>query len=252
MEMVEVLGVSNSFLTYHLDNLGELIGKMGDGKYRLSSFGEAAMSTMTKVEDIPTTPPHHSTETRPKRVIRRSVAIALGLICIVLIALVAYFAVAGVSAQNSYNNLENQNKQLNATIAEQQEIADLQELTVIVQNYLVAYAPFLPIVVVSNNTVLPSKLTPYYSDSGFNQIPSYHVNMNYAGYIIVNTTLSNSIVELEYSSNGLNYNNTVNLGNDTATVFPVLPTGTLTILVGSNYSSFPYIFAETTTITYYY
>jgi DNA-binding transcriptional ArsR family regulator/cell division protein FtsB len=110
-EMVEVLGVSSSFLTYHLDNLEELIVKMEDGKYKLSSFGEAAISTMEKVEDIPKTTPIQSPQAKPKKV-SRSVAVALGLICIVLISLVTFFTVTGISAQDSYNNLQNQNKQL--------------------------------------------------------------------------------------------------------------------------------------------
>lgn len=91
-EMIEVLGVTNSFLTYHL--------------------GEAAMATMTKVEDSPATAPHQSPEARTKKTVGRSVAMTLGLICIVLIVLIAYLAVAGISAQNSYNNLRNQNNQL--------------------------------------------------------------------------------------------------------------------------------------------
>lgn len=52
-EILEALGVSSSFLTYHIENLGELVSKTDNGKYRLSSFGEAAIATMTNVEDIP-------------------------------------------------------------------------------------------------------------------------------------------------------------------------------------------------------
>ncbi len=50
-ELLEKLGVSSSHLTYHLENLGELVSKTDDGKYRLSSFGVAAVKTMTIVED---------------------------------------------------------------------------------------------------------------------------------------------------------------------------------------------------------
>jgi hypothetical protein len=122
-EMIEVLGVSNSFLTYHLDNLGELIGKTEDGKYKLSSFGEAANATMTKVEDIPITAPHQSPETRTKKIVGRSVAIALGIICIVLVACIGgaityYTSVVSdkdktISSQNSQiSSLGNQKNQL--------------------------------------------------------------------------------------------------------------------------------------------
>jgi len=54
-------------------------------------------------------------EIKPKKMVRRSVAISLGIICILLIAFTAYFAVAGISAQNSYNNLQNQYNNLNST-----------------------------------------------------------------------------------------------------------------------------------------
>ncbi|MDI9577697.1 MAG: winged helix-turn-helix domain-containing protein, partial [Thermoproteota archaeon] len=34
MELVENIGVSSSHLTYHLENLGELIFKMDNGRYK--------------------------------------------------------------------------------------------------------------------------------------------------------------------------------------------------------------------------
>lgn len=56
-EILEELGISSSHLTYHLENLGELVSKIGEGKYRLSAFGEAAVLTMRGVEEVPATPP---------------------------------------------------------------------------------------------------------------------------------------------------------------------------------------------------
>jgi hypothetical protein len=130
-EMLGILGVSSSFLTYHLENLGELIGKVDDGRYRLSSFGEAAIATMTKVEDIPTTAPQQSPEhpeahswkwsrplgiiarrfkmreTEPGKTVGRSVAITLGIICILL--------TAGLGGAIAYHTMTI--NQLNATIA---------------------------------------------------------------------------------------------------------------------------------------
>jgi DNA-binding transcriptional ArsR family regulator len=58
-EMLELLGISSSNLTYHLENLGELVSKDESGVYRLSTFGEAAVSTMKIVEEAP--------EVQPKR-----------------------------------------------------------------------------------------------------------------------------------------------------------------------------------------
>jgi DNA-binding transcriptional ArsR family regulator len=58
-EMLELLGVSSSNLTYHLESLGELISKEDSGIYRLSTFGSASVSTMRIVEEAP--------EVQPKR-----------------------------------------------------------------------------------------------------------------------------------------------------------------------------------------
>ena len=51
--MLEALGISSSHLTYHLENLGELVTKLDDGRYRLSTFGEAAVMAMRGVEETP-------------------------------------------------------------------------------------------------------------------------------------------------------------------------------------------------------
>jgi DNA-binding transcriptional ArsR family regulator len=52
-KMLEDLEIPSSHLTYHLENLGELVSKTEDGKYKLSTFGEAAATTMSKVEEAP-------------------------------------------------------------------------------------------------------------------------------------------------------------------------------------------------------
>jgi len=59
-EILDALGISSSHLTYHLEKLGELVSKTENGKYRLSTFGEAAVGTMRKVEEMPKA-------TKPKR-----------------------------------------------------------------------------------------------------------------------------------------------------------------------------------------
>lgn len=52
-DMFESLGISSSHFNYHLDNLGDLVSKTEDGKYKLSYLGEAAVATISKVEDSP-------------------------------------------------------------------------------------------------------------------------------------------------------------------------------------------------------
>lgn len=57
--ILEELGISSSHLTYHLENLGELVTKMDDGRYKLSTFGAAAVLTMKGVEETPDIKPRH-------------------------------------------------------------------------------------------------------------------------------------------------------------------------------------------------
>jgi DNA-binding transcriptional ArsR family regulator len=52
-ELGDLIGVSSSHLTYHLESLGELIYKMDNGKYKLSTFGKATVSAMKGVEEAP-------------------------------------------------------------------------------------------------------------------------------------------------------------------------------------------------------
>jgi DNA-binding transcriptional ArsR family regulator len=52
-QMLDELEIPGSHLTYHLENLGELIIKMEDGKYKLSSIGEASYSIMRGAEEAP-------------------------------------------------------------------------------------------------------------------------------------------------------------------------------------------------------
>jgi DNA-binding transcriptional ArsR family regulator len=56
-EILETLAIDSGHLSYHLENLGDLITHTQDGKYRLSSFGTAAVRLMGGVEEYrpPTT-----------------------------------------------------------------------------------------------------------------------------------------------------------------------------------------------------
>jgi DNA-binding transcriptional ArsR family regulator len=89
--------LESSHLTYHIDGLGNLLYKTEDGKYALSSLGEGAVSMMRNVEEPPTNShfpfARSRSTTSEKRYASRAVAIALGIICIVLAAtLVGAFA----------------------------------------------------------------------------------------------------------------------------------------------------------------
>lgn len=108
MEMVELLGVSSSHLTYHLECLGELIFKMDNNNYKLSSFGLATISAMKGVEDP---------ETEPKRHLKisfkwRAVFAAL----LVVIILLSAFSTLQYASLNQFmqrqNSLMAENQQL--------------------------------------------------------------------------------------------------------------------------------------------
>jgi hypothetical protein len=50
-QILEVLSIDSGHLGYHLENLGDLVTHSSDGKYRLSSFGMAAVRLMGGVEE---------------------------------------------------------------------------------------------------------------------------------------------------------------------------------------------------------
>jgi DNA-binding transcriptional ArsR family regulator len=54
-QMLEELGITSSHLTYHLENLGDLVVKDTSGRYELSSFGKAAVTMMRGAEEVPDT-----------------------------------------------------------------------------------------------------------------------------------------------------------------------------------------------------
>ena len=52
-QMLDELEIPGSHLTYHLENLGDFLVKMPDGKYTLSSIGEASCTIMKGAEEVP-------------------------------------------------------------------------------------------------------------------------------------------------------------------------------------------------------
>lgn len=92
MEMVEQLGVSTPHLTYHLENLGELVSKTDDSLYRLSAFGQATVTAMKDVEEV------HETEPKRRVMTLRWRALFAGL----LIAVVVLASVATIQFNSVY------------------------------------------------------------------------------------------------------------------------------------------------------
>ena len=123
-QMLEVLGVSSSHLTYHLENLGELLSKADDGRYRLSTFGEASVSTMKIVEEAPAVRSRHGF---PMSLKWRGFLVGL-LIAVVVLAGFSYVEYASLSAlSGEHEVLQSRYDQLLAWSASTDDAIDFLE-----------------------------------------------------------------------------------------------------------------------------
>jgi DNA-binding transcriptional ArsR family regulator len=104
--ILEELGISSSHLTYHLENLGELVTKMDDGRYKLSTFGRAAVLTMKGVEEAPEIQSKHPLPTRWKTVFS-----AL-MIVVIILASLSYVQ------YNSLNQISEEQKNLKSDLTQ--------------------------------------------------------------------------------------------------------------------------------------
>jgi len=86
-QILEALSLDSGHLSYHLENLGHLITHSSDGKYKLSSFGMAAVRLMSGVEE-------HSTSkaTRQKNSVNASYTIFSVILAIALLLVSIYSA----------------------------------------------------------------------------------------------------------------------------------------------------------------
>ena len=109
MQMVEVLGVSTSHLTYHLESLGELVSKTENGQYKLSTFGEATVSAMKGVEEVPEIESKH----RLKLPFKWKALFALLLVSILVLASLSTLQYASLNQLSSnQQSLQAENQQL--------------------------------------------------------------------------------------------------------------------------------------------
>jgi hypothetical protein len=76
-EILEAVAIDSGHLGYHLDNLGDLVAHLPDGKYELSSFGKAAVTLMSGVEE-----PNRNTKSKRARTLK---LLSVGLAAILLV-----------------------------------------------------------------------------------------------------------------------------------------------------------------------
>ncbi len=107
-ELVEQLGVSSSHLTYHLESLGELISKLDNGKYKLSTFGEATVSAMRGVEEAPEAETKHRLINLSFKWRTVFAVLLIGIVMSSIMASVQSFSLYQLSSEQERLRLENE------------------------------------------------------------------------------------------------------------------------------------------------
>ena len=175
-----------------------------------------------------------------KKVVNRNIAIALGIICIILIALIAYFTVTGIPAQSSYNNLQDQNKQLQNQVNNLTSIMDFANSMVWVKNETV--------------DVSAGRSTNMTFEAYFSGFITASIQSGNASFFLVEVHYQYFNATLGINQdNPLSFDESHSLNppytNDTS--FPILPSSVEIII--SNPAVFgPAVFETVITITYYY
>ena len=126
MELVEQLGVSTPHLTYHLESLSDLVSRNEDGKYKLSSFGLAALSAMKGVEDVQVEPKKNHLVTP----VWKKISVGLLISVLVLSGLIAFEYTQIAQLSNSQHALQVENQRLLSYGIGADKVADfLQNVT---------------------------------------------------------------------------------------------------------------------------
>lgn len=170
-----------------------------------------------------------------RKVVNRNVAIGIGVLCIVLLV-----AIVGVvfDYTSMLNNKDSQIADLQSQVRFDNSTID--RLTAIVN--------------LTNSTVwVNEESVNQPAGNSSNTYTSWSYSVSYAGYVIVDVLSSSNpttYVELRYSWNGVDYDNTVNVGSGGSAWFPVLPANNIVVrVINNNFFSGA---SETVTITYWY
>lgn len=152
-----------------------------------------------------------------KKVVSRTVAIMLGIVCIILV-------VGLIAVVANYASIINQK---DTTIANLNDIVNIAKST-----------PWI------NSQTVSQPAVSY---------TSWSFSANYTGYVSVNILSSSTIntyAEVIYSSHSVNYDNRIVVGSSGTAIFPILPSSKIEIRVGN--TNLTTGATETVVITYYY
>jgi hypothetical protein len=205
-----------------------------------------------------------------KKMVRRSVAIALGIICIILVTALGAVTYMGYSptTTNSVTSLQNQINQLqdtynNYVASHHHTDAEYDSLQSTYNSYVSTHGHSDSEYDALQNQVsdLTSALnlgksrvwiSSQTASSPYNSYYSWApLSVDYAGYVSVNvesSTSTHTYVHAIYSAYGVHYDQWIDVGKSGTAVFPVLPTSSMGIYVGAHYEAS----TVTVTITYYY
>ena len=191
-----------------------------------------------------------------KKVVGRNVAIALGIVCMILaVSLVGaftYYMPMITDKDNTISSLNSQISQLNFNVTSLQNQVASDNSTIHKDNIAITnltnqlnQLTYLQNLVTDKSRVLISNESHSYPFTwGWLGLDNYT-----AGYICVQVSQLETYVRLSYSSHGINYNNTIVVGTGLTAVFPILPPTDFIISIGKTDNSAT---NETVTITYYY
>lgn len=185
-----------------------------------------------------------------KKMVGRNVAIALGIVCIILVAglavvlLLSYSPTSG-SLQTTYNNYVNDHHRTD------EEYNSLSSQNTNLQNQVSDLTTTLNL---GKSAVWVNDQTVSQPAGGLGiSYTTWSESASYAGYVsitVLSSTTTKTYANVVYSANGVNFDHSINVGTSGTAYFPVLSSSSITVEVGNgNLSNGA---TETVTITYYY
>jgi hypothetical protein len=197
-----------------------------------------------------------SNKPKPKKMVRRSVAVALGIVCIILVLVVSlvgafeYYRPIINDKDKTISSLNSQVSRLNSNVTSLQYWLDANETYL--QNQIAEYNMVLRLGF-TNYTIWTDNLTVSQGPNSYNYFAAETIF--HAGYVLVNvqSTTNNTYVEEDYY--GILYLNRVDVGTSGTMIYPVpiapskLPSNVVIMIGNNNSISGANI---TATVTYYY
>jgi uncharacterized coiled-coil protein SlyX len=186
-----------------------------------------------------------------RKVVSRNIAIALGVICVILVACLvwtlSYYTSIINEKDRRISELESVITWLSNTLRNLED--RMHNLTSQVNNLQNRVNELNSIANLEKVEVIVNRETVNQPAGGYT---SWRFGVGYAGYIVVrvhSSTTHNTYVRVIWSSHGVNYDNIIYVGTSGEAVFPVLP-AYIEVRVG-NTNLFGGA-TETVTITYHY